>query len=154
MITGDSKETGHAVADLLGIDEVIADVMPEDKSRVVSLQQEKYETVAMVGDGVNDAPALVKANVGIAMGNGTDVAVEVSDIVLMNSDLDRLMNTHSIATRMSRVIWQNIFIAMAVVMMLIVLALTGVTDIAWSVVVHEGSTIVVILNGLRLLLGK
>ena len=154
MITGDSKETGRAVADLLGIDEVIADVMPEDKSRVVSLQQEKYETVAMVGDGVNDAPALVKANVGIAMGNGTDVAVEVSDIVLMNSDLDRLMNTHSIATRMSRVIWQNIFIAMAVVMMLIVLGLTGVTDIAWSVVLHEGSTIVVILNGLRLLLGK
>lgn len=154
MITGDSRETGRAVADLLDIDEVIADVMPEDKSRVVSLQQEKYETVAMVGDGVNDAPALVKANVGIAMGNGTDVAVEVSDIVLMNSDLDRLMNTHSIATRMSRVIWQNIFIAMAVVMMLIVLGLTGVTDIAWSVVLHEGSTIVVILNGLRLLLGK
>ena len=154
MITGDSKETGRAVADLLDIDEVIADVMPEDKSRVVSLQQEKYETVAMVGDGVNDAPALVKANVGIAMGNGTDVAVEVSDIVLMNSDLDRLMNTHSIATRMSRVIWQNIVIAMAVVMMLIVLGLTGVTDIAWSVVLHEGSTIVVILNGLRLLLGK
>lgn len=154
MITGDSRETGRAVADLLDIDEVIADVMPEDKSRVVSLQQEKYETVAMVGDGVNDAPALVKANVGIAMGNGTDVAVEVSDIVLMNSDLDRLMNTHSIATRMSRVIWQNIVIAMAVVMMLIVLGLTGVTDIAWSVVLHEGSTIVVILNGLRLLLGK
>src|SRR5699024_6079330 len=142
MITGDSKETGRAVADLLDIDEVIADVMPEDKSRVVSLQQEKYATVAMVGDGVNDAPALVKANVGIAMGNGTDVAVEVSDIVLMNSDLDRLMNTHSIATRMSRVIWQNIVIAMAVVMMLIVLGLTGVTDIAWSVVLHEGSTIV------------
>ncbi|CAD2072305.1 heavy metal translocating P-type ATPase [Phocicoccus pinnipedialis] len=154
MITGDSEETGRAVADMLDIDAVIADVMPEDKSRVVSEQQKRYETVAMVGDGVNDAPALVKANVGIAMGNGTDVAVEVSDIVLMHNDLDRLINTHNIATRMSRVIWQNIFIAMAVVLMLIVLGLTGITDIAWSVVLHEGSTIVVILNGLRLLLGK
>lgn len=154
LITGDSEETGEAVASMLHMDEVIADVLPDDKSRVVGEQQKQYEEVAMVGDGVNDAPALVKADVGIAMGEGTDVAVEVSDIVLMKSNLDRLINAHKISKRMSSVIWQNIIIAMGVVFILIVLGLTGVTDIAWSVILHEGSTIVVILNGLRLLLGK
>ena len=138
----------------LGLDEVIANVMPEDKSNIINEQKEKYGVTAMVGDGVNDAPALVNADVGIAMGDGTDVAVDVSDLVLMQNDLSKLVNSHRISSKMSRVIWQNIIFSMAVVAFLIVVSLLGLTDIAISVIVHEGSTLVVILNGLRLLTSK
>lgn len=151
LITGDSEMTGKAVAEQLGIDEVIANVMPEDKSRIIDEQKEKYGVTAMVGDGVNDAPALVNADVGIAMGEGTDVAVEVSDLVLMQNNLSKLVQSHNIATKMNRVIWQNIFFSMAVVVFLIIASFLGLMDIAISVFLHEGSTLVVILNGLRLL---
>lgn len=151
LITGDSEGTGRAVAEQLGIDEVIANVMPEDKSRIIDEQKEKYGLTAMVGDGVNDAPALVNADVGIAMGDGTDVAVEVSDLVLMRNDLSKLVQSHQIASKMSRVIWQNIIFSMAVVIFLVTVSFLGLADIAISVVIHEGSTLVVILNGLRLL---
>ncbi|MGH2105239.1 heavy metal translocating P-type ATPase [Aerococcus urinaeequi] len=151
LITGDSEMTGKAVAEQLGIDEVIANVMPEDKSRIIDEQKEKYGVTAMVGDGVNDAPALVNADVGIAMGDGTDVAVEVSDLVLMQNNLSKLVQSHNIATKMNRVIWQNIFFSMAVVVFLIIASFLGLTEIAISVIIHEGSTLVVILNGLRLL---
>lgn len=154
LITGDSEMTGKAVSEQLGIDEVIANVMPEDKSRIIDEQKEKYGVTAMVGDGVNDAPALVNANVGIAMGDGTDVAVEVSDLVLMQDDLSKLVKAHEISSKMNRVIWQNILFSMAVVAFLVVVSLLGLTDIAISVIIHEGSTLVVILNGLRLLSAK
>ena len=151
LITGDSEMTGKAVGDQLGVDEVLANVMPEDKSNVISEQKEKYGVIAMVGDGVNDAPALVKADVGIAMGDGTDVAVDVSDLVLMQNNLSKLVQAHKISKKMNKVIWQNIYFSMAVVVFLVIVSLFGLTDIAISVIVHEGSTIVVILNGLRLL---
>lgn len=151
LITGDSELTGQAVGKELGIDEVIANVMPEDKSNIINEQKEKYGVTAMVGDGVNDAPALVKADVGIAMGDGTDVAVDVSDIVLMQNNLSKLVRAHKISLKMKRVIWQNIIFSMAVVVFLIVVSLLGLADIAISVIIHEGSTLVVILNGLRLL---
>lgn len=151
LITGDSEMTGKAVADQLGLDEVIANVMPEDKSNIINQQKEKYGVTAMVGDGVNDAPALVNASVGIAMGDGTDVAVDVSDLVLMKNDISKLVISHKISSKMNRVIWQNIIFSMAVVVFLIVVSSLGLTDIAISVIIHEGSTLVVILNGLRLL---
>ncbi|MGG3854988.1 heavy metal translocating P-type ATPase [Caldifermentibacillus hisashii] len=154
LITGDSEATGKAVGKQLGIDEVIANVMPEDKSNIISEQKEKYGVTAMVGDGVNDAPALVKADVGIAMGDGTDVAVDVSDLVLMQNNLSKLVKSHKISSKMNRVIWQNIIFSMAVVIFLIIVNFLGLTDIAISVIVHEGSTFVVILNGLRLLISK
>ena len=154
LITGDSEMTGKAVGEQLGIDEVIANVMPEDKSRIIDEQKEKYGVIAMVGDGVNDAPALVNADVGIAMGDGTDVAVEVSDLVLMQNNLSKLVQSHKISSKMSRVIWQNIIFSMAVVAFLVVVSLLGLTDITISVIIHEGSTLVVILNGLRLLTSK
>ena len=151
LITGDSELTGKAVGEQLGVAEVIANVMPEDKSNIISEQKEKYGVTAMVGDGVNDAPALVKADVGIAMGDGTDVAVDVSDLVLMQNNLSKLVQAHKISKKMNKVIWQNIYFSMAVVVFLVIVSLFGLTDIAISVIVHEGSTIVVILNGLRLL---
>ncbi|MCM3763091.1 cadmium-translocating P-type ATPase [Alkalihalobacillus oceani] len=151
LITGDSEMTGKAVAEQLGLDEVIANVMPEDKSNIINQQKEKYGVTAMAGDGVNDAPALVNADVGIAMGDGTDVAVDVSDLVLMQNDISKLVKSHKVSSKMNRVIWQNIIFSMVVVGFLIVVSSLGLTDIAISVIVHEGSTLVVILNGLRLL---
>ena len=151
LITGDSEMTGKAVAEQLGVDEVIANVMPEDKSRIIDEQKAKHGLVAMVGDGVNDAPALVNADIGIAMGDGTDVAVDVSDLVLMQSNLAKLVQAHRVSKKMNKVVWQNIYFSMAVVVFLVTVSMLGLTDIAISVIVHEGSTIVVILNGLRLL---
>ncbi len=151
LITGDSKMTGEAIATQLGIDDVVANVMPEDKSTIIEELKEKYGITAMVGDGVNDAPALVNANVGIAMGDGTDVAVEVSDLVLMQNDLSKLVQAHRISSKMNRIIKQNIIFSMAVVVFLVTVSILGLTDMAISVIIHEGSTLVVILNGLRLL---
>lgn len=151
LITGDSEMTGQAVGKQLAIDEIIANVMPADKSAIISEQKAKYGLVAMVGDGVNDAPALVKADVGIAMGDGTDVAVEVSDLALMKNNLLKLIEAHRIALRMNRIIRQNIIFSMLVVVFLVTVGLLGFTNIAISVIIHEGSTLVVILNGLRLL---
>ena len=146
LITGDSEMTGQAVGKQLGVDQVIANVMPEDKSNIINEQKETYGITAMVGDGINDAPALVKADVGIAMGEGTDVAVDVSDLVLMKNDLSKLVKAHEISLKMNRVIWQNIIFSMVVVAFLITVSLVGLTDIAISVIVHEGSTLVVILD--------
>lgn len=151
LITGDSEMTGKAVANELGVDEVIADVLPEDKSAIIDQQKETYGIVAMVGDGVNDAPALVNADIGIAMGQGTDVAVEVSDLALMQNDLEKLVNAHKHAVKMNKIIWQNIVFAMGVVVFLVSVSFLGLTDMTLSVIIHEGSTIIVILNGLRLL---
>lgn len=154
LITGDSEMTGHAVGKQLGIDQVIANVMPEDKSELIAQQKTAYGPTAMVGDGVNDAPALVNADIGIAMGDGTDVAVDVSDLVLMKNDLSKLVKAHTIALKMNRVIWGNIIFSMAVVAFLVVVSFLGLTNMAISVIIHEGSTLVVILNGLRLLRAK
>ncbi len=151
LVTGDSEMTGKAVAKALGIDSVMADVMPEDKSNIINQQKEEYGIVAMVGDGVNDAPGLVNADVGIAMGQGTDVAVEVSDLALMQNDLDKLVNAHKHSVKMNRIIWQNVLFSMAVVFFLVMVSILGHADMTLSVIIHEGSTIVVILNGLRLL---
>lgn len=151
LITGDSEMTGQSVAKQLGMDEVVANVMPEDKSRIIDEQKKKHGVTAMVGDGVNDAPALVNADVGIAMGDGTDVAVDVSDLVLMKNDLSKLVQSHKTSLKMNRVIWQNIIFSMSVVAFLITVTFLGLTNIGISVIIHEGSTLVVIMSGLRLL---
>ena len=153
LITGDSKETGEAVGKQLQLDTVLANVLPEEKSNLVASQKQQHGTIAMVGDGVNDAPALVQADIGIAMGQGTDVAIEVSDLVLMQNDLSRLVEAHQLAHKMTRIIRQNIIFGLAVVIFLITVNLLGLSNITLSVIVHEGSTLVVILNGLRLLKG-
>ena len=151
LISGDSQETSRAISQSLGIDNYYAGVMPGDKAALIKEQQEKFGRLAMVGDGINDAPALNQAEVGIAMGQGTDIAIDLSDLVLMNQDLLTLGLAHQISQKMDRVIWQNIALALAVVAILIISSLLNPLSMTFSVLVHEGSTLLVILNGLRLL---
>lgn len=152
MITGDSEVTGQAVGRQLGIDEVIGNVLPENKAQVIKDQQARYGTVAMLGDGVNDAPALVTADIGVAMGDGTDIAIDVADAVLMQNDLTKFSYAHKVSKRLDRVVWQNIIFSMLIVSILVTLNILGKMDITIGVIAHEGSTLIVILNGLRLLL--
>lgn len=151
MITGDAQLTGEAIGRKVGVDEVQANVMPEDKASIVKDQQERYGLTAMLGDGVNDAPALVTADVGIAMGEGTDVAMDVADLVLMQNDLSKLAYAHRLTKKMNKITWQNIIFSMIVVVTLVTLNFLGKMDIGLGVVMHEGSTILVILNALRML---
>lgn len=151
MITGDSRETAEMIGLKLGVQEVVANVLPEEKLEKIESQKERYGLTAMVGDGVNDAPALATADIGIAMGNGTDIAIETSDIVIMRNDLQKLVSAHKISKKLHRVILENMIFAMAIVVLLLILNFFGLTNIGWGVVLHEGSTILVLLNGLRLL---
>ncbi|MBU5360465.1 heavy metal translocating P-type ATPase [Enterococcus raffinosus] len=151
MITGDAKLTGEAVGKQIGVDEVVANVMPEDKAAIIKEQQRKYGSTGMLGDGINDAPALVTADVGIAMGDGTDVAMDVADLVLMKNDLSKLVYAHKLSKKMNKITWQNIAFSMLVVLTLVTLNFLGKMDITIGVIMHEGSTILVILNALRML---
>ncbi|WP_287026468.1 heavy metal translocating P-type ATPase [Vagococcus sp.] len=152
MITGDATLTGEAVARQIGMDEVVGNVLPENKSEIIKQKQAEYGSVAMLGDGVNDAPALVQANIGIAMGDGTDVAMEVADAVLMKNDLSNLSYAHRVSKKLDKIIWQNIYFSLAVIILLVILNILGKMNLSIGVIAHEGSTLVVIFNGLRMLL--
>lgn len=152
MLTGDNEAVAQAVARLVGIDEVRAALMPENKIDAVRELQSRYGELAMVGDGVNDAPALAAATVGIAMGkSGTDVALEAADIALMSDDLMRLPFAVGISRASRSIVRQNVFISMGMVFTLIPLAILGIIPIWLAVIMHEGSTVSVVLNSLRLL---
>ncbi|MGX7112781.1 heavy metal translocating P-type ATPase [Gemella cuniculi] len=151
MITGDAKLTGKSIGRMLKIDEVVADVMPEDKGKIIQKQKEKYGQVGMVGDGINDAPALAIADVGIAMGSGTDVAIDIADLVLMKNDLSKLVYTHKLSKKMIKITYQNILFSILVVLTLVILNFLGKMSMSFGVILHEGSTLLVILNALRML---
>lgn len=152
MITGDAKTTGDAVAHALGIDEVFSNILPENKAEAITSLQTKYGKTAMVGDGINDAPALVKADVGFAMGEGTDVAIDVADAVIMQNDLIKFEYAHKLSQKLNHIVWQNIIFAMGLVLLLSGLNIIGQMNIGLGVLAHEGSTLIVLVNGLRLLL--
>lgn len=151
MITGDGKVTGEAIGRQLGLEQVRSNVMPEEKASIIKEIQQEYGQTIMVGDGVNDAPALVTAEVGVAMGGGTDIAIDAADAVLMQDSLGRLAYAHRQSKRLDRIVTQNIVFALSVVIILLILNIFGKLTIATGVIGHEGSTILVILNGLRLL---
>ncbi|MEH7335880.1 heavy metal translocating P-type ATPase [Neobacillus drentensis] len=151
MLTGDSEKTARAIASESHVDEFYSECLPEEKVEQLKQLKTKYKTVAMVGDGINDAPALAIANVGIAMGEGTDVALETADIVLMKNDLPRISEAILLSKRMNKIIKQNVVFSITVIMLLISSNFFQVLDLPYGVIGHEGSTILVILNSLRLL---
>lgn len=151
MITGDATLTAKAVSRNIGITDVKAEVHPEDKAMIIKELQKKYGLVAMLGDGINDAPALVNADIGVAMGYGTDVAIDVADAVLMKNDMSNFKYAHKVSKRLNKVVMQNVIFSMFVVILLVVLNTIGQMSLPLGVLFHEGSTIIVILNGLRLL---
>ncbi len=151
MITGDNAATSATVGNIVGVDEVRANCLPDEKAEIIKELENKYGSIAMIGDGINDAPALANASIGIAMGAGTDIAMDVADVVLMKNDLAQLAYSHQLSNRLKKITIQNIVFAISVILILIISNLFQVITLPLGVVGHEGSTILVILNGLRLL---
>ena len=152
MLTGDNARVAKHIAAQVGLRDFRADLMPEDKLTAIDQLIAVHGVVAMVGDGVNDAPALANATVGIAMGGaGTDVALETADVALMADDLSRLPFSVGLGRATRGIIRQNLAISLGVIAVLIALALNGLAGIGVAIVFHEGSTLVVVLNALRLL---
>jgi Cd2+/Zn2+-exporting ATPase len=155
MLTGDNAVVARRIAEQAGVDEVRAELMPDDKATILAELEQTYGPVAMVGDGVNDAPALAMATVGIAMGAaGTDVALETADVVLMGDQLEAIPYTIRLSRKARRIVWQNIIFALSVIGVLVISAFAVELPLPLGVIGHEGSTVVVVLNGLRLLVGR
>lgn len=152
MLTGDNQRVADAVAKTIGVTDPMGSLMPEDKVAAIEKLRQEEGKVAMVGDGVNDAPALAKSTVGIAMGAaGSDVALETADIALMADKLETLPFAIGLSRKARSIIRQNLWISVGMVAVLVPLTILGIAEIGPAVVAHEGSTLVVVANALRLL---
>lgn len=151
MLTGDNEHTANVIAKEAGVNEYVAECLPETKVEYIKKYNKQYEQVGMVGDGINDAPALATASVGIAMGDGTDVALETADIVLMKNNLTKIEYAIRMSRKMQRIVKQNMFFSISVIILLVISNFFQAINLPLGVIGHEGSTILVILNGLRML---
>jgi len=152
MLTGDNARVAKTIAESAGVTDTRADLLPENKVTAIKELMQQHGQVAMVGDGVNDAPALANATVGIAMGaGGTDVALETADVALMGDDLSKLPYAVALSRQSRAIIRQNLFIALGVIALLVPSTLFGFARLGVAVVFHEGSTLIVVANALRLL---
>ncbi len=152
MLTGDNRHTAELVANELGLDEFYAELLPEDKVKYVKKLKESGANVAMAGDGINDAPAIATADIGLAMGEGgTDVSMETADVVLMADRLTQFSHAFALAKATIANMKQNIFFAVATVILLLVGVLADTIHLASGMFIHEGSILVVILNAMRLI---
>jgi Cd2+/Zn2+-exporting ATPase len=152
MLTGDNQYVADSIARQVGLEDIRANLLPEDKLTAIENLIDDHEIVGMLGDGVNDAPALAQATIGVAMGGaGTDIALETADVALMADDLSKLPFTVGLGRATRSIIYQNLAIALGVIGILVILTVSGNTNIGGAIVFHEGSTLLVVLNALRLL---
>ncbi len=152
MITGDNQTTANAIAKTLGIDEVQANLLPEDKLKIIDALLKKHKIVGMIGDGINDAPALAKASIGFAMGNaGTDVALETADVALMEDNLNKLPFFIDLSRRTWHKLIENISLSIGIKIIFFVLALMGMTSLWAAIFADMGASLIVVVNGLQLL---
>ncbi|MEO7853259.1 MAG: heavy metal translocating P-type ATPase [Rubrivivax sp.] len=152
MLTGDNEATARAIATEAGIAEAQGNLLPDDKLAAIQALQLRHGLTAMIGDGINDAPALAKADIGFAMGGaGTDTAMEAADVVIMNDDLRRVPETIRLSRRTHAVLWQNIALALGIKAVFLVLALFGQASMWMAVFADMGASLLVVANGLRLL---
>src|SRR5262249_51238324 len=152
MLTGDSRSTADAIASAIGVDEVRAELMPEDKVAAIEALRRKYGSVAMVGDGVNDAPALASADVGIVMGAvGSDAALETADVALMADELLKIPYTLRLSRKTVRNIKTNLAISIAMKAAFVIAAVAGVATLWMAVIADTGASMIVVANALRLL---
>ncbi|GMA42568.1 hypothetical protein GCM10025853_31730 [Tetragenococcus halophilus subsp. halophilus DSM 20339] len=153
MLTGDNQETAENIAQELGITKVYGNLLPENKADYIRQLQKEGHQVAFVGDGVNDSPSLALSDVGIAMGGGTEVAIETSDVVLIQSNFERIAKAYHLTKKIALNMQENIMIALATVLLLLIGLIFGYIYMASGMFVHELSILIVIFNGMRLLLG-
>ena len=152
MLTGDHEATAQAIAKQVGISEVFANVLPSEKADVIEQLQKKGKTVAMVGDGINDAPVLGRADIGIAMGSmGSDAAIEAADIVLMDDDIRKIASLVKIARKTLGIVKQNIVFALAVKALVLLLGALGMANMWEAVFADVGVSVIAILNSMRTL---
>lgn len=154
LLSGDNENAVSYVASKIKAKEFYGNVLPQEKYEYINKIKEKYGLSVMVGDGVNDSIALASADIGISMGNGSDVAIETSDIVLINDDLSKLKHIFKVSSKLDKIIMQNIVFSLSVVVILLILNFTKQSNILISVLGHEGSTFIILLNSLRMFLIK
>ena len=152
MLTGDNSATAKAIAEQAGITDARGDLLPEAKLEAIKEMQKRYGATGMAGDGINDAPALARADIGFAMGGaGTDTAIEAADVVIMNDDLQRVAETVRLSQRTHAVLWQNISLALGIKSIFLVMAVFGTASMWMAVFADMGASLLVVANGLRLL---
>ncbi|OGP13946.1 MAG: hypothetical protein A2052_02965 [Deltaproteobacteria bacterium GWA2_54_12] len=152
MLTGDNEQVARVVSDEAGVDRYMAQLLPEEKVDAVKALKKEYGLVGMVGDGVNDAPAMVTSDLGIAMGAaGTDIAIETGDVVLMADNLSKLPYVIDLSKRTVNNIKQNIGLSLVVIAFLVPMALAGLIGLVPGLLINEVGGLLVIINGLRLL---
>ena len=154
MLTGDAKKEADAIAKEAGIQEVRAELLPQDKLKEMNELRNKYGGVMFVGDGINDAPVLAGADVGAAMGSGADAAIEAADVVFMNSEMSAIPKAISIAKVVNRVAWQNVVFALVVKIIIMAAGLFGYASMWAAVFADTGVSVLCVLNACRILYKK
>ncbi|MGM1458981.1 MAG: HAD-IC family P-type ATPase, partial [Columbia Basin potato purple top phytoplasma] len=150
MLTGDNEKVAKAISSKLNLNSFLSNCLPETKAKYIEKIKKKNHIVAMIGDGINDSPALANSDVSITLQEGSDVVIDIADIILIKNDLRKIIYTHKISYKLNKIIWQNIVFAFLIIVIFSLINFIGNISLPIAVIAHEGSTLLVIFNCLRL----